>query len=394
MHAGLGRFMRCFHDAGLSERVSLLHPQVIEGGRTADVMMHSKVMIVDNVLLRIGSANLNNRSFGLDTECDLAFQAQTPAQRTAIAGVRNRMLGHFCGADAEQVAASICRTNSLTATARSLAYDGHSLQPIDLGGIESAAISALESVADPERPIAPPAFLQNFVGERPPAQRLRRFAKIVGFAMIIIALALVWHFTPLSTLADPESIQERLAEIADMPGAPFIVIAVFIVGGLLVFPVLLLIAATAATFGPWLGFALAGIGAMASAIVTYGIGAAIGRQAIENVLGPRLNRVRRAIVQRGVLAVTAVRLVPVAPFTVVNLVAGASRIRFADYVLGTIIGMAPGLVLMSALGYQIWSIIAQPTLTNILLFILAVLAWLAASMGCQALLLRWRSGRN
>jgi uncharacterized membrane protein YdjX (TVP38/TMEM64 family) len=139
---------------------------------------------------------------------------------------------------------------------------------------------------------------------------------------------------------------------------------------------------------------LASIGAIASAVVTYGVGAAIGREAMENMLGPRLNRVRRAIVQRGVLAVAAVRLVPIAPFTVVNLVAGASKIRFADYVLGTVIGMAPGLILMSALGYQIWSIIAEPTTTNILLFILAVLAWLAVSMGFQALLLRWRRGAN
>ena len=67
-------------------------------------------------------------------------------------------------------------------------------------------------------------------------------------------------------------------------------------------------------------------------------------------MGPRLNRVRRGIVKRGVLAVAAVRLVPVAPFTLVNLVAGASRIRFSDYLLGTIIGMAPGLILMSRTG--------------------------------------------
>jgi phospholipase D1/2 len=50
-----------------------------------------------------------------------------------------------------------------------------------------------------------------------------------------------------------------------------------------------------------------------------------------------------------VLAVAAIRLVPIAPFTLVNLIAGASKIRFADYLLGTVIGMAPGLVLMSAL---------------------------------------------
>ena len=390
MHVGLGRFMRVFEDAGVSERVALFYPQVREGNRTAEIMIHSKVMIVDDVFLRVGSANLNNRSFGLDTECDLAFEATTPEQRRAILRVRDGMLGHFCGVGAEEVAASLSRSGSLIATARSLRHGGHSLEPIDLEGAEIGTVSALESVADPERPIAPPAFLQTFVGERPRVQPLRRFAKIIGVGIVIVALILAWRFTALSALAHPDHVRQWLSGIAEMPAAPLIVLATFVVGGLLVFPVLLLIAATAAAFGPWLGFALASTGAITSAIVTYGVGAAIGRRTMEKVLGPRLHRLRRGIVRRGVLAVAAIRLVPVAPFTLVNLIAGASKIPFADYVLGTIIGMAPGLILMSALGYQIWSVITAPTLTNVLLFILAVLGWLAVSIGAQGLLLRWR----
>jgi phospholipase D1/2 len=135
---------------------------------------------------------------------------------------------------------------------------------------------------------------------------------------------------------------------------------------------------------------LAASGTIASAVVTYSVGVALGSQGMQNISGPRFNRVRRSIVRRGVLAVAAIRLVPIAPFTVVNLVAGASRIPFADYLFGTIIGMAPGLILMSALGYQIWTIVTEPTLANVLLFVLAVVAWLAASIGAQALVLRWR----
>ena len=125
-------------------------------------------------------------------------------------------------------------------------------------------------------------------------------------------------------------------------------------------------------------------------LTLLGIGAVIGREAVETVMGPRLHRVRRSIAERGVLAVAAIRLVPIAPFTLVNVVAGASKIPFVDYLVGTIIGMAPGLILMSALGHQLWSIVSEPTLTNILLFTLAVLAWLTVSIGAQALLLRWR----
>jgi phospholipase D1/2 len=390
MHAGLVRFMRVFENAGLSGRVALLYPQVSDGARAVDTMIHSKVMIVDDVLLRVGSANLNRRSFGLDTECDLAFEARTPTQRKAAVAVRDRLLGHFCGTDAHEIAASLARTDSLIATARTVGHGGHSLQPIDLGGAELGLVSALEGVADPDHAIKAPAFLQNVVGARPRGRRLRRLLKVIGIGLVIVALAIAWHLTPLATLTDPDYVRQWFADIAEMPGAPLIVLVVFVVGGLLVFPVMLLIAATAATFGPWFGFAYASLGALASATITYAIGFAVGRRTVEALMGPRLHRVRRGLVRRGVLAVAAVRLVPIAPFTVVNLVAGASRIPFADYLFGTIIGMAPGIVLMSALGHRIFSIVTEPTLANILLFILAVLAWLAVSIGVQAIILRWR----
>jgi uncharacterized membrane protein YdjX (TVP38/TMEM64 family) len=169
-----------------------------------------------------------------------------------------------------------------------------------------------------------------------------------------------------------------------------IVVVLFIIGGLLVFPVLLLIAATAAAFGPWLGFAYAASGALASALVTYGLGFLIGRQTLDGLLGPRWNRVRRSISRRGVVAVAAVRMVPVAPFTLVNLVAGASRIPLLDYTLGTILGMTPGLILMSALGHQIFSMITEPTLSNMLLLATALLAWIGLTISVQALLIRSR----
>lgn len=392
MRAGLGRFMRPLGDPELRDRVALLSPRVEAGGQASDIMIHSKIMVVDDVLLRVGSANLNNRSFGLDSECDLAFEARTPDQRRAIARLRDSMLGHFCGAGPEEVAASLSRTGSLIATARSLRRGGHSLEPIDLDGAEQESRLALALVADPERPIAAPPGLQGIVGKRPKSETVRRFAKVIGIGITVVALILAWRFTALSALVHPDSLRQSLQNIAELPAAPLIVVAVFVVGGLVAFPVLLLIAATAAAFGPWLGFALAGAGAIASAAVTYGVGTAIGRRAIENVAGPRVHRVRRSIVRHSVLAVASIRLVPIAPFTVVNLVAGASRIPFVDYLLGTILGMAPGLLVMSALGYQIWSIVAEPTPTNVLLFLLAVLTWLAVSIGAQALVLRWRGG--
>jgi phospholipase D1/2 len=139
---------------------------------------------------------------------------------------------------------------------------GGSLEPIDLDGAKQESLSALALVADPERPIAPPPVLQSLIGKRPRAEAVRRFAKVFGFGIAIVSLILAWRFTALSALVHPESLRQWLQDVAELPGAPLIVLAVFVVGGLVAFPVLLLIAATAAAFGPWLGFALAGVGAI------------------------------------------------------------------------------------------------------------------------------------
>ena len=55
---------------------------------------------------------------------------------------------------------------------------------------------------------------------------------------------------------------------------------------------------------------------------------------------------------------------PIAPFTLVNLAAGAAEIRLRDYIAGTLLGLAPGLVVLSALGYQIVEILTKPTVSG------------------------------
>ncbi len=88
-----------------------------------------------------------------------------------------------------------------------------------------------------------------------------------------------------------------------------------------------------------------------------------------------------------------VRLVPVAPFGIVNLVAGASQIRLIDFVLGTVLGMLPGIAVLSALGYQVIETFLEPSLESFLWLALAVAAWIALSFALQALVSRyWGEG--
>ena len=389
MRKGRIRFMHMLHEAGLRDRVRLMYPEVSNGQETTDTMIHSKVMVIDDRFLRIGSANLNNRSMGTDTECDLAVEAASEAERRAVLAVRNRLIAEHCGVAAEDVAACVRQTGSLIAAAEQLSRNGHALRTVDDGDPQMADLASyIESVADPEQPIRADAFFEAVFGN---GHRRRGPVLKVALALLgLIGLALAWHYTPLADLAQPDTVRGSLAAFAQSPWASVLAIGTFVVAGFVAFPVTILIAATAAAFGPLAGLAYATVGVLASAILTYLVGAKLGKDALRNVLGPRLNRIRRKITRRGILAIATVRLVPLAPFTVVNLVAGASAIRLSDYVAGTVLGMLPGLLVLSALGHQIMRILANPTAAEVGLLAAAVAGWIAVSIGLQTIVSkRW-----
>ena len=122
---------------------TLLYPSVEQAGKVTDTMIHSKVMIIDDCFLRVGSANLNNRSMGADTECDLAIEAASEKERCAIASVRNRLLGEHCGVSAGEVAAWVIEHRSLVGAADTFAAKGHRLCPIEDGEPDRSFVASL-----------------------------------------------------------------------------------------------------------------------------------------------------------------------------------------------------------------------------------------------------------
>ena len=238
----------------------------------------------------------------------------------------------------ERVAASLARTDSLIATARTVGHGGHSLQPIDLGGAGLGLVPALESVADPDHAMEAPAFLQNVVGARPRGRRLGRLLKVIGIGLVVVALAVAWHLTPLATLTDPDYVRQWFADIAEMPGAPLIVLVAFVVGGLLVFPVMLLIAATRQRSAR--GFGLPKEHRRpCERTVTYAIGFAVGRRTVRPD-GSAFTRVRRGSAARR----PGRRRCAWFPSRLYGRQSGCWREPdpSADYIFGTI-GMAPGM---------------------------------------------------
>lgn len=390
MRNGRIRFRNILMEAGIVNRLRLVSPEACKGAQSAPVMVHSKIMIVDDRLLRIGSSNLNNRSMGADSECDLIIEAKSDEDRTTVRRIRNTLLGEHCGVSAEQVEAALQESGSLVAVADRLAAGGHRLRPIDDGEPDQAEMAAyIEKLADPSRPWQ----RQSLFTWARRGLRLLVTMPATKFALLafgLLGLTLLWYYSPLADYARPSVLQAALAQVRSSLWAPAFALAAFLLGGLIAFPLTILIAATTATFGPWLGLLYATTGAMLSALVMYGIGAWLGRDALQGFLGERLNKIRKRIVRQGVVAVAAIRLVPVAPYTVVNLVAGASGIGLGDYVVGTLLGLAPGLVAMAVFGPQIMRTLASPSLGEVTLLLAGLVIWIGLSFAIQAAIARYR----
>jgi uncharacterized membrane protein YdjX (TVP38/TMEM64 family) len=96
------------------------------------------------------------------------------------------------------------------------------------------------------------------------------------------------------------------------------------------------------------GYVLVGI--TLGAVGAFAVGRLLGREFVARHLRGRLRRVEQAVAERGTLAVTVCRLVPLVPFCVSNYVLGTTSIGFARFVVGTVLGAAPATVAYAALG--------------------------------------------
>ncbi len=138
------------HDHAKRLRVFVPHTA---GG--VPIYVHAKLMIVDDEILRIGSANLNNRSMGLDSECDMFLDVTRPANRhigPAIASLRHRLIAEHCGLDEAAVAAGLV-SDSMAALIDGASKQGKRLMPISLISLSNAGKAIADSaLLDAERP--------------------------------------------------------------------------------------------------------------------------------------------------------------------------------------------------------------------------------------------------
>lgn len=373
MGALRGRLHQRLQAADTQDHYRLFYPYI--PGLQADQLLnvHSKVLVVDDELCSVGSANFNNRSMGFDTECNLAIEAGGDERiRRAIAGLRNRLLAEHLDCTREAVAGAIEQHGGrLVPAVESLRRPGRTLLPIDPPITpELEVILPASALIDPERPADPEVLVQEFV---PPDLARPMASRVVGFAVVLFGLvvfAMAWRWTPLREWLSPEP----LFRLAHAPAAPLALLGGYVIAGLLGVPVSLLIVATCFAYDPLAAALFAGGGSMLSAAVNYAAGRLVGRAAVRRIAGARLNEITRRLARNGPLAIAALCLLPIASFPRLNLVAGASRVRLRDFLIGTAVGLLPPILLALLLAGRVRDVLAEPGALQWGLLALAVLA--------------------
>lgn len=367
------RILNRLRRADREDRLGVYYPTRPDLGE-AMINVHSKILVIDDILVRIGSSNLNNRSMGFDTECDLGIADGEERTRDVIASLRNRLLGEHLGCSEKEVGKHLEEKGSLKKAVEALRGGTRTLE--ELPDVEEDWMTDIVSetdIVDPEQPVGMDRLLDilsvnetqekkgTFEGKR------KKIAGAVGVLLLALGLAAVWRWSPLAEWFDRETLVATATALRESPWAIPAVLAVFTIGSVVIFPITVLIFVTAVTFGPVMAFFLSLTGSLIGGIASFGLGYQLGRDTIRRLAGKKVNALSRRLSHHGWLAVALVRLVPIAPFTIVNMVAGASHISLRDFILGTLGGMGPGILAIVLVESSLEHALRRPTPANLLI---------------------------
>jgi phospholipase D1/2 len=373
-------------DADTSGRLRLVYPMA---SRAHDVptFVHSKVMIVDDELVRIGSANFARRSMGMDSECDLAVEAGGDAQvRAGIRRIRDRLVAEHLGLAVAAVSLQMERIGSLRAVIDAHRGADRTLLPVEPVTDQVAEPSAvLRATIDPGEPLGFGPTLTQMV---PAADATGSSTPLRVWILPAIALlAALVTSAAVNTRLEFQAARDVLHGTASLPSALWIGTTAFVVAGLLLVPLELLTIAAAVAFGARRGGLVAAVGLLALAVIGYLAGRAIGASGVVQWVSRRSYRSVRQLGARDVIGVLVLRLSSVASTGAVSLLCGAGRVPFVMYMAGTIIGVFPAIVALSALGSAFREALLDPSMSNALTTIAVAVLLVVLGSAIRTLLL-------
>ena len=168
-----------------------------------------------------------------------------------------------------------------------------------------------------------------------------------------VGLVFVFGAAALGLKGGGENLERWLGAGVGGPAAPLLAVGGFCALAFLGVPQFVLIAAAVVAFGPWAGFAYSWLGTWISSLVGFALGRRFGARLLRDYAGKGINAFIDMVGRNGFWASLVVRLVPSAPFIVVNMAAGVTPMGWTPFALGTGLGIVPKIALTAFAGQAV-----------------------------------------
>ena len=214
------------------------------------------------------------------------------------------------------------------------------------------------------------------------------WAKLAAIAGVLLTLYLVWRHTSIADVITVELVLTLAEGVNGSIWPPILLVLCYTPSAFVMFPRPLITLFGAIAYGPWWGFTLSMAGIMISAVAIYYIGRVISKEKLRRLAGDKFERVTEAWRGHGLVGSIAVSIAPVAPFVVVGMVAGATRIKLWHYLSGIAVGMLPGTIATTMFANEISNAIDDPSKINYWVIAAVILVLVALTLFSRRLLMR------
>jgi phospholipase D1/2 len=347
-------------------RLRLLSPVVSAGQESRALAVHAKVLVVDEHIIKVGSANFTNRSLGLDSECDLVVDARGQPGAGFVAAVRDRLLGEHLGLEASEVGRRLAAGASLRDLVdRQPLGAARSLVPVPEVSAAAFDFTALDgAMVDPTEPWSVDGLLERAVPVPLRRRLARRWLRPLLFAAAVIGAWAALRLGPLRSVHLGAVVLDAAGWLGAQPAGAVLAFAGVALASFLFVPITLLATATLTVFGVWPGVPIAWAGAVLGATLSHSVGARWGRRVIAWIPARLAATLRRSLGRRAFWSVVLMRLLPVGNFGALNVLAGAFKIPRRSFILGNAAGLLPGMLGLGVLVNRALAALRQPSLAN------------------------------
>ncbi len=375
MWTGRVKFRETLESGNVSSRTAIAYPVSGKPGKERDVRIHSKLMVIDDLYLRVGSSNLNNRSMALDSECDLVFVAHDENSRQKISAIRNDLIREHTGRDIESIEKIIHNGTDISAFLNYISSSRQHLRKINDEHYRYERFAKIcRLIADPLKPLIPPHWTMTYCYAGTWRNLPRRLLFAGALVLAMTCLALAGHLPVVEDYISYQALRPLWDDFFPSGNKISVSLAIFALCSLFV-PVTVLIIITAAIWGPETGLLLSLSGMALGATLGYVIGRISGLRPLRVFVGLTAERIDQFIRHSGIPGIVFARTVPLAPFSVLNMTMGISGTPYLNYIVGSLLGMIPRTIALVFVGDALAAMWKNPTTNTLSYLATSVAAW-------------------